>query len=116
MSKLQGVKVLSAKQALAFVRLFTEGDTYYRFREPFAFEWLVNKAEVVQQTNAFVVTRQLAYPRDSAVVPIDVQGAGGGFPVYQVKETILPDGRYSCERLGLIDWVKERDLDIQRIQ
>ena len=112
---LPGVRILTSDQALRFARIFTLRDTYYRFLEPGAFEFPSGCARVETGKRAFVITRRLLFTRELAPFNFELSRADY-FPLYEVRETVLPDGRYMCKKLRVVEWVEKCDAHIPRIQ
>jgi len=108
--KLNGIRITSSDQALSFVRLFTSKTTFYRFSNPRAFEFPEGNAIVTKAGNTFVIIRRLLYPEESDLkVAISPRAY---LLVYEVKETVLPDGKYVSERLRVVDHVDENAVNL----
>lgn len=112
---LPGVRILSSDQALSFVRLFTQKNTFHRFLEPAAFEYTDAHAKVMSEKGKYVIVRRLLYPRELPSFGFELSHQDS-FPVYEVRETLFPDASYSCERLMIVDWVEKHEVNIQRIE
>ncbi len=114
--RLPGIRFVSPDEALQFVRLFTEPESYFRFVEPHALELPNSSATVAPGTDGtFVITRQLLYPKE--IPPFNLELSRDDFmPLYQVRETVSADGTYSCKKLHVVEWVRTRDPRIPRFE
>jgi hypothetical protein len=104
LAKLSGLEIKSSPQALRLLRLFTDGETYYRFSAPFWIECGKGAAKVERKKGTFVVTRHLMCPSLRSV-----WGEGLQEPLYAIEERLSATGHYQRRTNTFIGYRKFPD-------
>jgi hypothetical protein len=95
--RLRGIVLRETTEAMAFVRMFTDSETYWLFSFPDAVEKDMELATIERKGNDFLVTRRLVFEED--------EDDEKGYPVAIVKEKVTRDGQYEMISKEIIDWL-----------
>lgn len=107
MAKMKGISVESEKEALSFVRLFTDQSTFMCFHSPMALEYEPQATVVKKETDGFRITRKLVCAEEKDPL---------GQPLYQVQEKVSFSGVYKIEERHFLRFLSKKDagfLDIE---
>ena len=112
LASLYGIEVKHEGTALRLVRLFTDVHTFFHFSTPGGIEFPHPNAAVRARPDGFEILRTLLVLNENPPFNFDLS-QGRHFPVYEIKETLLTNATYTCEKIRLLEWIDEKDTGIR---
>ena len=103
MANLDGISVVSEKEALIFVRLFTDPSIFMCFSSPNALEYEPQTAILGRGTDGFRIIRKLIYVKEKTVL---------GQRLYRVEEKVSFKGVYQMVGRQFLGYLSEQEAGV----